>query len=71
MNHLATALFFITIFIGAGVGLHLMVRKYWEEMLAALRVQAPVRRVDPARCTVTYLPGLASAYVRQRRGAAF
>jgi len=71
VNHLATALFFILIFIGAGVGLQLMVREYWEEILAALRLDMPVRKVDPARFTVTFRPRLASAYGRQRRGAAF
>ena len=70
MNHLASALFFIMIFIGAGVGLQLMVREYWDEIMAALRFQVPVRRIEPARFTVTFPHRPGVAYAR-RRVAAF
>lgn len=71
MTHLATVLFFIMVFIGAGVALQLMVREYWQEIMAALRLEMPVRQIEPSRFTVTVRPQLASAFARRRRGAAF
>lgn len=71
MTHLATALFFIMIFIGTGVALQLMVKEYWQEIMAALRLEVPVRRIEPARFTVTLRPRHAAAFAPRRRGAAF
>lgn len=71
MTHLAAALFFIMIFIGAGIALQLMVWEYWQEIAAALRFQPPVRKAEPARFTVTLRQPAAAAYAPVRGGAAF
>jgi hypothetical protein len=42
VTHLATALFFLAVLIGAAVVIHLTVREHWQEMLAALNGEAPV-----------------------------
>lgn len=56
MTHLVIASFFVMIVLGAGVALQLMVKDYWLEIMAALRIEAPVRKIEPARFTVTLRP---------------
>lgn len=70
MTHIATTLFFGMIFIGIGVGAQMLVKQYWEEIVAALRGRQPVRRVPAGREFKVRLrpnPGLAPA---RRRSAA-
>lgn len=43
MTHIAAALFFALVLIGAASIIHMMVREYWQEILAALRGDMPVR----------------------------
>ncbi len=44
MTHIAAALFFGLVLIGAVALIHLTVREYWQDILAALRGDVPVRR---------------------------
>ena len=48
MTHLASALFFIVALLGAAVILHLTVRKYWDEILLALRGELGLAVRSPA-----------------------
>jgi hypothetical protein len=67
VSHIAAALFFSLLFIAAGIAGQLMVREYWEEILAALRGHAPVRKPAPAPLmTVTIRPQLRFAHARRR-----
>ena len=43
MYHLATALFFGLVLVGALAFAHHMVREYWDEILAALKGEMPAR----------------------------
>lgn len=43
MTHFAAALFFGLVLVGAVALIHLTVRDYWQEILAALRGDVPVR----------------------------
>ena len=51
MIHLAAALFFAFVLLAAAVGIHMMVRLYWAEILLALKGEwdgtGPVRRPAP------------------------
>ena len=65
MSHIAAALFFSLLFIAAGLAGQLMVREYWEEIMAALRGNAPVRNAAPAPLmTVTIRPQPRFAHAR-------
>lgn len=44
MTQIAAALFFALVLTGAAALLHLMVRDYWQEIVAALRGEIPTRR---------------------------
>ena len=44
VTHIAAALFFGLALIGAGAIIHLTVREYWQDILAALRGEVPMRR---------------------------
>ena len=46
MTQIAAALFFALVLIGAVAIIHLTVRDYWQEILAALRGEVPMRRTD-------------------------
>ena len=48
MTHLASALFFIAVLLGAAVILHLTVRQYWDEILLALRGELGLEVRTPA-----------------------
>ena len=43
MTHIAAALFFALVLVGAGVIIHLTVRDYWQDILSALRGEVPMR----------------------------
>jgi hypothetical protein len=43
VTHIAAALFFAALFVASAAVIHLTVREYWQEILAALRGQMPVR----------------------------
>ncbi len=44
MTHIAAALFFALVLTGAAALISLTVREYWQEILAALRGEVPMRR---------------------------
>jgi hypothetical protein len=71
VTHLAIALFFSMIFIGIGIAGQLLVREYWQEILAALHGRDPVRppAIDP-RFRVQVRPNPQFATVRSRHAAA-
>ena len=46
MTQIAAALFFALVLTGAAALIHLTVREYWQEILAALRGEVPVRRSE-------------------------
>ena len=46
MTHIAAALFFALVLTGAAALIHLTVREYWQEILAALRGEVPMRRTE-------------------------
>lgn len=46
MTHIAAALFFALVLTGAAALIHLMVRDYWQEIVAALRGEVLVRRSE-------------------------
>ena len=50
MTHLAAALFFSLTLLAAAVAMHMTVRLYWQDILAALRGEhgRDVRRPQPA-----------------------
>ena len=59
MAHLAVALFFGLVFVGAGVAAQMLVREFRREIMAALLRQPPVRQAEPEpriRVTVRALP---------------
>ena len=71
MTHLAIALFFSLIFIGVGIAGQLLVKEYWQEILAALQGRTPVARpVTDARFRVQVRPNPKFATVQPRRAAA-
>ena len=43
MTHIAAALFFALVLTGAAALIHLMVREYWQDIIAALRGEVPMR----------------------------
>jgi hypothetical protein len=43
VTHIAAGLFFALVLIGAAMLIHMMVREYWQEIVAALRGEMPVR----------------------------
>jgi hypothetical protein len=70
VTHIAITLFFSLIFIGAGIAAQMMVKEYWEEIVAALRGQPPVRKTAPApRFKVKLRPGPQFAPALRRRAA--
>jgi hypothetical protein len=44
VTHIAAALFFALALVGAAAVIHMTVREYWQDILAALRGDVPVRR---------------------------
>ena len=46
VTQFAAALFFALVLTGAAALMHLMVREYWQEILAALRGELPVRKAS-------------------------
>ncbi len=44
MTHIAAALFFALVLVGAAALIQLTVREYWQDILAALRGEVPMRR---------------------------
>jgi hypothetical protein len=46
VTHIAAALFFGLVLLGAVAIIHLTVRDYWQEILAALRGEVPMRRTE-------------------------
>ncbi len=44
MTHIAAALFFALVLVGAAAIMQMTVREYWEEILAALKGEMPARR---------------------------
>ncbi len=44
MTQIAAALFFTALLIASAAVIHLTVREYWQEILAALKGEVPVRR---------------------------
>lgn len=71
MTHLLTALFFSLLFIGVGIAGQAMLRDYWQEIVAALKGEPPVRRPAPApRLTVTLRAQPRFAPAQSRRVAA-
>ena len=73
MTHLATALFFIASLLGAAVVIHLTVREYWSEILAALKGELPVRhsaRPSTYRVSVEPRPRPVAARARPQWHAA-
>ncbi len=46
MTHIAAALFFGLVLIGAVALIHLTVREYWQDILAALKGEVPMRRTS-------------------------
>ncbi len=76
MYHIAAALFFAAILLGAATLLSVMLREYRQEITAALLGVMPRRRTPRAWTrqiwvTVQPRPALAPALVRQQRRAAF
>jgi hypothetical protein len=76
MYHIAAALFFTGLIVGAGTLLSVMIREYREEIVAALLGVMPRRRTARAwtrqvRVTVQPRPALAPALMPQQRRAAF
>lgn len=47
VTHIAAALFFAFVLIGAAAVIHMTVREYWNEILAALTGEIPKRRNRP------------------------
>ena len=43
VTHIAAALFFALVLTGAAALIHLTVREYWQDILAALRGEVPMR----------------------------
>ena len=43
VTHIAAGLFFALVLTGAAMLIHMMVREYWQEIMAALRGEMPVR----------------------------
>ena len=59
MAHLAVAMFFGLVFVGAGVAVQMLVREFRREIVAAFLRQPPVRQAKPEpriRVTVRALP---------------
>lgn len=59
MTHIAAALFFTALIIASAVVIHLTVREYWQEILAALKGEMPMHRVSrpwAARARVSSRP---------------
>ena len=70
MTHIAAALFFTLTLLAAAVVLHMQVRRYWTEILLALRGEwhgVPHYRIVP----VTPRPVPRAAFAKVRRRAAF
>lgn len=75
MTHLAAALFFTLVLLGAAVSLHMFVRRHAREILLALRGEwhgVPHYRIVPARASarLRLSPGFAAATRPERRAAA-
>ncbi len=45
MTHIAAATFFALVLTGAAAIMHLTLRQYWQDVLAALRGEVPARHV--------------------------
>ena len=57
--HIAAALFFALVLAGAAVTIFLTAREYWQDILAALRGEVPMRRTSrpwAARGRITARP---------------
>jgi hypothetical protein len=72
VTHIAAALFFALVLTGAAAIIHLTVRDYWQEILAALKGEVPMRHANRpwtnrARVIVRQRPvGMRAAPIQQR-----
>ena len=73
MTHIASALFFALVLVGAVAIIRFTLREYWQDIIAALRGDVPVRTVArpwTARVRVTTRPRpVADRAVQLRRAA--
>jgi hypothetical protein len=74
VTHIAAALFFALVLTGAAAIIHLTVRDYWQEILAALKGEVPMRRAsrpwaNRARVIVRPRPVTMRAAPMQQRAA--
>ena len=74
MTHIAAALFFALVLTGSAAIIHLTVREYWQDILAALRGEVPTRStVRPwagrVRVTTRPRPVAVRAMPQQQRAA--
>jgi hypothetical protein len=73
VTHIAAGLFFALVLTGAATLLHMLVREYWQEIVAALRGEMPVRsgsRSWAARSRATPRPRVVAVRVVQTQRAA-
>ena len=74
VTHIAAALFFALVLLGAAAVIHFTVREYWQDILAALRGEVPIRHANrpwAGRVRVTGRPRAAAvrAMPLQQRAA--
>ena len=74
MTHIAAGLFFALVLIGAAAVIRFTLREYWQDILAALRGDVPVREVAQpwtarVRVTTRPRPVATRAAVQLRRAA--
>ena len=73
MYHVASALFFAAVLVGAAAIIHMTLRQYWGDIVAALSGETPVRaagRPWTKRVKVTVKPRPLAARAAQPRRAA-
>ena len=71
MTHIAAGLFFALALFGAGAIIHVTLRDYWQDILAALRGEVPARSAarpwaSRPRVTVRTRPATVQAAMPQR-----
>ena len=71
MTHIAAGLFFALALVGAAAIIHVTLREYWQDILAALRGDLPTRSAarpwaSRPRVTVRTRPATVQAALRQR-----
>ena len=74
VTHIAAGLFFAALVIASAAVIHLTVREYWQEILAALRGEMPVRQSarpwsSRARTSLRPRPVATVRAVQQHRAA--